>query len=153
MSDDTLAAQVEGALQDLVITRRGGGARWPHLTPEQWLEPLPLRLALGRVARPKADPKLIIDSGASASQTLARTKASYQRGFLTLMSGLCALLLLVIGWLMRAHHRAVLASLAAHPDNALLIDRWSRARWFIPVALIITSFFVGLMILVMTIRW
>jgi|GEM_PF-2421891 len=151
--DEALAAQLTGALRDLVITRRGAGARWPALDAAAWLEPLPLRLALGRVARPKADPALLIDSGASAAQTLARTRQEYQRAFVGLMSALCALLLGGLAWLMRAHHRAVLASLAAHPDGDLRLDPWARARWFLPAAALIACFFAGLALLALTVRW
>jgi hypothetical protein len=124
--------------------------RWPQLSSEQWLKPRPLRLALGRVARPRTDPQLIINSVASAEATAGAMKARYQVNFLIVMASLCALLMLGLGGLMWGHERR-LAPLRAELN--INKRRWEALGWLLSVSVILACFFGGMVYLIYVIRW
>ena len=146
MSDERVGAWLMDQLKHVKLTK----LRWPHLSPKQWLNPLPLRLALGRVARPLTDPQLIINSVASAEATAGAMKARYQVNFLVVMASLCALLMLGLGGLMWGHERR-LAPLRAELN--INKRRWEALGWLLSVSVILACFFGGMVYLIYVIRW
>lgn len=143
MSAEELGAWLLEQTERLKVTQ----TTWPQLSPERWVEPLPLRLILGRVERPKGDPTLIINSVASAEATATLLKRKYQGLFFLFMAGLCLVILIGLGWLMSAHQR----SLA--PLREELNLKGHALWWFAQVSLILLCFFGGMIYLVYTIRW
>ena len=143
LSDSALGVWLLERTKDLKVTQ----SEWPSLQPERWVEPLPMRLLLGRVERPKVDPMLIINSVASSEATAGLLKQQYQAMFFSFMAGLCLVILLGFAWLMRVHHK----SLA--PIRETLGLKGQALWWFAQVTVILLSFFGGMVYLIYTIRW
>jgi len=143
LSDEALGAWLLERTKDLKVTR----SEWPNLPPKRWVEPLPMRLLLGRVERPKVDPTLIINSVASSEATALLLKQRYKGMFLSFMAGLCLVILLGFAWLMSGHHRSLT------PLRETLGLKGHALWWFAQVTFILLCFFGGMVYLVYTIRW
>jgi len=148
LSDEELGAWLLARVAQLKVTHK----EWPQLKPAQWLKPAPLRLLLGRIERPLADPQLIINAVASAEATASLMKRDYQASFFIFMACFCALILALFVWLMTAHQRS-LRPLHAELNISSQALRSHVALWFAQVAAILIIFFGGMIYLVYTIRW
>ena len=126
---------------------------WSALSAHQLKDPRLLRLALGRIKRPRHDPKLLVDSATSSVETTRRARIEYHKSFLLLMSGLCSLLCLTLGWMMWIHHRDLTLKLEWSTTERSHYFRQTLWRWFLPVAFVFLVFFGGVMILVSSLRW
>jgi hypothetical protein len=111
-----------------------------------------LRYVLGRIKPPVADPSLLIDSEESTKQLVQGFKFVWQRRIATTLA-LIWLLMSVVVWLwMRAQNQKTRRDWLAAGEEGEIVMPFSML-WFLPALLFLSSFFAGLIFLILNVRW
>ncbi|MCB9525535.1 MAG: hypothetical protein H6702_19460 [Myxococcales bacterium] len=118
-------------------------------------DPTLTRALLGRFDRPERDPPLLADSSDSARQTVASLKLTWQRRFAWALLGSGVLMIIVIALVLRQNSREVQAAWteAGGGEEALQGTRKGAAADALYIFLVLAVFLLGLMQLLLRIRW
>jgi hypothetical protein len=111
-----------------------------------------LRYLLGRIKPPVSDPSLLIDSEESTKQLVQGFKFVWQRRIANTLA-LIWLLMSVVVWVwMRAQNQKIKRDWLEAGQEGEIVEPFSML-WFLPALLFLSSFFAGLIFLILNVRW
>ncbi len=126
---------------------------WRHLPLDQLLTGDLLRLALGRIARPPANPEVIINSGESAQITAQRHRSGYMQLYLEFMAGLCLMTMVWLVTLVSITYKRQISSPEWSDPASVRQARKVAIAWIAPMLLLLLVFFGAMVLLVFKVSW
>ena len=119
---------------------------WDQVSDESLLSPRILRLALGRISRPKANAKALIDTAKSAEQTASLQRATYVSLYLRGMFSIAVVTISWLGLLILRQYRSQVSKAEWSDPESVAALRKTSFKWLAYVVIFSSTFF-GLMTL------
>ncbi len=128
-------------------------AYWAHLG-ESLVKRVPLlRTLLGRLARPPANPSVLINSELSAELTAKKQRSRYMKLYLEFMAALCAVTMIWLIVLVLLTYRKQIAKPEWSDAGSVQQARRIAISWLAPMMIILIVFFGAMILLVFKISW